>query len=310
MASQNRMGPSSQHPDIKALYTQPYPPLHIPSQKTSFPSRNIRSTPKPYTATSYIGPPGTYCHGQRPPPPQQDLEPDFAHDGYFAVRFNAPPSNPTPSAQSSPQTQIVTHPQQQPDPSMIAPTSRPHDPWDRCQELNCTKRGLHYHHLNETPPAHKRKREEEVYSESSSPDDDFRDWRRRRAAKQRRGGHSATYRRPRSLIAPGTSAATTELRDALPVLGSVSTRTGQERMRGEMTLPLRTRPLGERGAASQQPASSTTSKTRRVGTQDARRTPPWLPFRPSPGRPAQDAGPSAQNAVAGERRDGFALELR
>ena len=290
-----------------SLYTESRPP--VPRPKRSIPSRSFRNTPKGYTTTSYIGPPGTYCHSQRPPP--QEFEPDYAHegeDGYGrpALAVRNPPTYDYAHSAHDDYRQIratePTAPRVVEDPTMIAYTGRPHDPWERCWELGCTKKGLHYHSLDEQPLEHKRKRE--VYSESESSDDDYRDRRRRRAAKQNKAGHSATYHRPRdpkSLIASGGST-TMELKEALPVPGMnqepAAPQPQPRHPERKMTLPLRPSmgPPRERWAASPPPAAN----RRRVVTEHASAA-QGLPLRSSTA-PRQERWSTSQPPVKEKKR--------
>ncbi|CAF9916228.1 MAG: hypothetical protein HETSPECPRED_002799 [Heterodermia speciosa] len=280
MANRYRRGLSSQNPEIKNLYSESQSPL--PRQRRPMPPRRVRNAPKAYTATSYIGPPGTYCHGQRPPP--QEFEPDYAHEEppFDTQHHPTEPHNPPahnlspPSRPPDPISQRIVS-----DPKMIPYTSRPWDPWERCWELGCTKKGLHHHHLDEPPLEHKRPRE--VYSDSESSDDDYRDWRRRRAAKQKKAGHAATYRRPReppkSLIASDRAAAR-ELEEALPVPSTKEEAPAAAESQGGypgrgISLPMRPAvgPARERWASS--PPSA--RPVRRADAEHAR----GLPLRPA-----------------------------
>ncbi|KAL8790245.1 MAG: hypothetical protein Q9195_006468 [Heterodermia aff. obscurata] len=348
MSDRNRARLPSQNPAINNLYSRSQPPLpqriEPPSQYSGVNSsqspipRSRRAVPRTYTATSYIGPPGTYCHGQRPPPRQ--FEPDQLRaektintqlKGGMLIKksidtddqpsqTNITPEKPTniqlragmPTqermdmderllrAKTIPGNTITTQLRAgmltksiDTDNRLLQPqiilgdtihtqpktayTSRPHNPWDRCVELNCTKRGLHYHHLDETPPPqnhkNKRKREIEIYSESESSDDDYRDVRRRRAVKRNRAGHAATWKRPKE------EGGIAGVRDALPV---PRTRQEAESQGREMTLALR--PARERWA-------STPTQKRRVDAENAN-PPPALPL-----RPAQPPAPKEKSRI-------------
>ena len=297
MAHRDRAGPSPQYAHIENLYSEPRP--HSLRQGRTRLPRTVRNRPKVYTATSYIGPPGTYNYGQRPPP--EEFEPDYDHQGedrYGRPAF-ATPSRPIADYEHSAQYRYhpvgpfqPTAPRVTERPTMIAYNGRPYDRWERCCELGCTQKGLHYHSVDEQPLEHKR--EQEVYSDYDSPDDDYRDWRRRRAAKQKKAGHAATYRRPRgpkSLIAPGTGAMM-ELKEALLVPSSTPKAPAPQPQRrhpkGEMTLPLRPSvPPRERWASSPPPAA----KKRRVATED---------LSPAPGLPLRRAAPQKETVSKGK----------